>query len=298
MKDIEAVRSVLNANGVDAFIATTDSSSDATEQTRGAIARGCDTIFACGGDGTINDVLQAVVGSEAALGVIPLGTAKALAHDLGLPLSPVAAARSALRAVSHRIAAGKIMYQDFGGHPALRYFCVTAGVGVDAHLFYELNMMAKGRVGMLAYYLKALHLWLTHDMKFFNLDFVPLGGQPTRASVSELLAVRITNFGGVLRELAPGAAILRDDLRLVLFRTSSRSSYLRYVIRGLAGAHWKIPGIDLESVERVSCERALTDNEHFKIHVEADGEILGGLPAEISIVPDAFTILIPTKTSV
>src|ERR1017187_8664988 len=86
--DVEAVQAELRAGGVDVSTVTTRSSRDTTEQTRAAISGGCDTIFACGGDGTINDVLQGLVGSKAALGVIPLGTANALAHDLGLPLSP------------------------------------------------------------------------------------------------------------------------------------------------------------------------------------------------------------------
>jgi diacylglycerol kinase (ATP) len=285
--DMEAVQAELTAGGVDVSTVTTRSSRDTTDQTRAAIAAGCDTIFACGGDGTINDVLQSLVGSQAALGVIPLGTANALAHDLGLPLSPRAAARAALTAQPRRIAVGEIVYRDFSGKSAQRYFSVTAGVGVDAHLFYELNTLVKGHGGMLAYYLKALHLWLTHEMKFFDVEFVTAAGQPARVSVSELLAVRITNFGGILRELAPGASILRNDVRLVLFKTDNRWSYLRYVIRGMIGAQWKVRDIELESVDKVTC---LADEE---IHVEADGDLLGTLPAEISVLADGFTILQP-----
>jgi YegS/Rv2252/BmrU family lipid kinase len=295
--EIESVQAELRAAGVDVSLVTTSSSRDATEQTRHAIARGCDTIFACGGDGTINDVLQGLVGSTSALGVIPLGTANALAHDLGLPLSPVVAARAALTAVPHRIAVGQITYRDGSGNPALRYFSVTAGVGVDAHLFYDLNTLVKGHAGMLAYYLKALRLWLTHKMQFFDVDFMTPAGEPARANVSELLAVRITNFGGILRQLAPGASLLRNDIRIVLFKTSSRWSYLRYVIRGIVGTEWKIPGIELEFVKKVSCQAAHSfeqkSEEGPKIHVEADGEVLGTLPSEISIVPDALTILRP-----
>jgi YegS/Rv2252/BmrU family lipid kinase len=291
--DVEAVQAELRAGGVDVSTVTTRSSRDTTEQTRAAISGGCDTIFACGGDGTINDVLQGLVGSKAALGVIPLGTANALAHDLGLPLSPRAAARAALTALPHRIAVGQIIYRDFSGNPALRYFSVTAGVGVDAHLFYELNTLVKGHGGMLAYYLKALHLWLTHEMKFFDVDFITAAGTPARANVSELLAVRITNFGGILRELAPGASILRNDLRLVLFKTSNRWSYLRYVMRGMIGVQWKVRGIELQSVDKVTCQAESSGQEKPKIHVEADGELLGTLPTEISVLADGFTILKP-----
>jgi YegS/Rv2252/BmrU family lipid kinase len=292
LADVEASQSILQASGVEASLITTRSAADAIEQTRRAISEGCDTIFACGGDGTINDVLQGMVGSRAALGVIPLGTANALASDARIPLSPKSAARCALNAEACRIAVGQVMYRDFAGNPALRYFTVTAGVGMDAHLFYKLNMLMKGRLGMSSYYAKALHLWLTHPMKFFDVDFVSLEGETRRECVSELLAVRITNFGGLLRQLAPGASLDRNDMRLVLFRTSNRWSYLQYILGGMIGMRWKVTGIDLEYAEKVTCELSGTEQ---KVHVEADGELLGALPAEISIVPDALTILVPRR---
>jgi diacylglycerol kinase family enzyme len=105
------------------------------------------------------------------------------------------------------------------------------------------------------------------------------------------LAVRIRDFGGVLRELAPGASLERDDLRLVLFHTRSRAAYFGYVLRGLMGAKWRIPGIELVHALRVNCH---SGNASSRIFVEADGELLGTLPVEISVVPDALTILVPT----
>jgi YegS/Rv2252/BmrU family lipid kinase len=292
IRDVEAAQAVLESAGVEALLITTCSAVDATEQTRRAISEGFDTIFACGGDGTINDVLQGMVGSRAALGVIPLGTANALACDLRIPLSAKSAARYALNAEARRIAVGQMLYRDFSGSPALRYFSVTAGVGMDAHLFYKLNMLVKGRLGMWSYYAKALHLWVTHPMKVFDVAFLSLEGRTRRESVSELLAVRITNFGGVLRTLAPGASLYRNDLRLVLFKTNQRWSYMQYILRGMFGANWEVRGIELESAKKATCEVSGTEQ---KIHVEADGELLGTLPAEISILPDALTILVPRR---
>ena len=78
------------------------------------------------------------MGTNVALGIIPLGTANSLAHDLRLPLSPLDAAHAALKAKPRRIAVGRIAYQDFAGNRASRYFTVTVGIGVDAHLFYKL----------------------------------------------------------------------------------------------------------------------------------------------------------------
>jgi len=110
--------------------------------------------------------------------------------------------------------------------------------------------------------------------------------------VSQLLAVRIRDFGNMLRELAPGASLQRDDLRLVLFHTRSRAAYLGYLMRGLLGTRWKIPGIEWRDAQDVQC-LPVGSAADSRIFVEADGELLGTLPARVSIVHQAFTLLIP-----
>lgn len=295
LEDVEAARSVLRHAGVEASAAPTRGASDATDQARQAIAEGCDTIFACGGDGTIHDVLQGLVGTNAALAVIPLGTANSLAHDLRVPLSAIGAARAALTAKPRRIAVGRIEYQDFEGNRGSRYFTVIVGIGVDAHVFYELDPLSKRHFGMAAYSAKATLLWLTHKMENFAVEFAE-EEQTHHAEVSQLLAVRIRDFGGVLRQLAPGASLDRDDLRLVLFRTRSRLAYLRYVLRGLFGTNWKVPGIELVHSAGAICRDVVSPTQSGtkpRIFVEADGELLGTLPAKISMVCDALTVLAP-----
>ena len=299
--DIEAACSVLRVAGVEANPTATHSGPRASEQACEAIAAGCDTVFACGGDGTIHDVLQGMVSGSASLGIIPLGTANSLAHDLRIPQDAACAAHAALAAQPRRIALGKLRYLDFAGNQSSRYFIVAAGVGVDAHLFYKLNLMLKGRLGMTAYYAKAAHLWLTHRMERFLAEFLETGeNEPRRAIVSQLLAVRIRNFGGVLQELAPGASLERNDLRLVLFRTTNRLSYLLYILRGLLREKWSVGGIDVLHGEKVECQclpATLPSNGSTEVNrrilVEADGELLGTLPAEITLVPDALTLLVP-----
>jgi diacylglycerol kinase (ATP) len=299
LADVDAALSVLRSAGVEASAAPTLAASEATDQVKQAIAEGCDTVFACGGDGTVHDVLQGLVGTDAALAIIPLGTANSLAHDLRLPLSPSDAARAALTAKPHRIAVGRIEYQDFSRNRAARYFTVTVGIGVDAHLFYKLDPLAKRRFGMAAYCAKATYLWLTHKMENFAVEVgeeIAEKSQTRHAEVSQLLAVRIHDFGGVLRQLAPGASFERDDLRLVLFHTHSRVAYLRYVLRGLFGTKWKVSGIELAYSKAAICRDVVSSTEHEsqpRIFVEADGELLGTLPAEISIVRDALTLLVP-----
>ncbi len=288
LADVEAAAGIFRDAGIEVKISPTQGAERAQEQTRQAVAEGIDTIFACGGDGTIHDLLQVMVGTTATLGIIPLGTGNTLAHDVRLPLTPVAAAKAALRAQPRRIPVGKVEYQDFSGNRASAYFTVTVGIGVDAHLFYHLDPQAKRRFGITSYYSKATWLWLTHPLEHFEAEI----DGADRAAVSQLLAVRIRNFGGVLRELAPGASLDRQNLRLVLFRTRSRIAYLRYIIRSLFGAKWKVEGIDLIDADRLEC-RALPNMQNPRVFVEADGELLGTLPAEISIVPDAVNLLMP-----
>jgi len=291
--EVEAARSILQQAGIETTIEPTRGQSDATEQVQLATADGCDTIFACGGDGTVHDVLQGVVGSNAALGIIPLGTANALAHDLRLPLSAVAAARASLGARARRVAVGRVEYLDFSGNRESRFFTVAAGIGADAHLFYKLNPLMKGQFGMAAYYAKATRLWLTHPMENFSIET-----EHAKGEVSQLLAVRIQNFGGVLRELAPGASLERDDLRFVLFRTRSRLAYLRYMFRGLVGAQWQVGGIELVHGAKVICRPLGSNNfsSERRILVEADGELLGSLPVEISMMPNALSLLVPAAS--
>ena len=301
-RELESALAVLRAAAVEADLFLTDSPTHAAEETRRAVDAGCDTIFACGGDGTIHNIIQVLANSPIALAILPMGTANALAHDLGLPLKVVPAAKAALLAAPRRIALGRVNYVDMKGNSASRFFILAAGVGVDAHLFYKLHTGIKQRMGMYAYYAKAWQMWWTYPMTRFVADYLETGSENSHSvDVTELLAVRIRNFGGVVQELAPGASLDRDDVRVVFCRTASRTAYLAYVTRGLLGLHWTIPGIDLAYSTRVSCRyrSPLTPpqnqppQDQTKVYVEADGELLGTLPIEITIVPDAQTILAP-----
>ncbi len=303
-RELEAALDVLRGAGVEADLVATDSPGHAADETRRAAGAGCDTIFACGGDGTIHNIIQVLANSSTALAILPMGTANALAHDIGLPLKVVAAARAALSAAPRRIALGQVSFADMKGNRGSRFFVVAAGVGVDAHLFYKLHTGAKQKMGMYAYYAKAWHMWCTYPMTRFTAEYSYDGSNTSDAvDVTELLAVRIRNFGGVLQELAPGASLDRDDVRVVFCRTASRAAYLAYVIRGLLGLPWTIRGIDLAHSTRVSCRyrspaalpQGRPSQGQTKIYVEADGELLGTLPIEITVVPNALTLLAPPR---
>lgn len=298
-RELESALEILRGGGIEANLFATDSPEHADDEARRAMATGYDTIFACGGDGTIHNMIQVMANTPVALGVLPMGTANALAHDLGLPMSVPAAAKALLRGPTRRIALGRVTCVDLNGLSTTRYFTVAAGVGVDAHLFYKLHSGVKQRLGMAAYYAKAWQMWFSYPMTKFRLQYSETGSSTLQsAEVTELLAVRIRNFGGVVQHLAPGASLDRDDLRLVFAETGSRLSYLAYVTGSMLRRAWSIPGIDRMYSTNATCDyltKAAAAESMQKIYVEADGELLGSLPAEFTIVPDALTVLGPLR---
>jgi diacylglycerol kinase family enzyme len=124
--------------------------------------------------------------------------------------------------------------------------------------------------------------------------------------LTELLAVRIRFFGNILRELVPGASLDCRDLRTVMCRTASRNAYLQYVAGALLGRQWNINGIDLVSCSEIVCRLPEESAGHRhdgpshghshkeeRVYVEADGELLGRLPARMTMVPDALSLVVP-----
>ncbi|PYY15450.1 MAG: hypothetical protein DMG60_17630 [Acidobacteria bacterium] len=166
---VEAAADELRRSGVKAKILPSRGPSKAGAQAKEAIEAGYDTIFACGGDGTIHDVLQGMVGTEAALGVIPLGTANALAADLKIPRDPIRAIQRQLQYRPKTIAAG--MIEHCNDHPPKRhrYFTVMAGVGPDALLVYSLSAEAKARWGVAAYVANSLWEYITYRHAPYSL---------------------------------------------------------------------------------------------------------------------------------
>src|ERR1700751_2376232 len=132
--DLREALAAFSDAGVEARLTVSESSTDAAEQARKAITEGCDTIFACGGDGTIHDVLQGMAGKRVSLGIVPMGTANALGPDLGFPHEPAKAVRAVIDGEHRRIALGRLQALGLEGKPKILYFTVAVGIGVDAHL--------------------------------------------------------------------------------------------------------------------------------------------------------------------
>lgn len=294
---VEGAVAVLRKAGVETEMLQTEGPATAGEIARRAVETGCDTVLACGGDGTVHEVLQTLVGRDAALGVVPMGTANALASDLGLYAPPERAVRRLLTATPVRVSVGRVYFHDRQGVEHSRYFTVAAGVGVDGLFFYRLDSNLKRRFGYAAYVMEAFHLWSTHEFPLFDMAVTQSGNKQGKVEqASQLLAVRISNFGGLVQNLVPGAALRNNNLRLVAFKTRSRFRYLRFMAAVMFRRQTYSQVI--ESLEAATVECRPHGDPDPRVLVEADGELLGCLPARMEIVPDALTLLIPAATPI
>jgi diacylglycerol kinase (ATP) len=289
---IEQAVAVLHDAGIETETIETVAAGSAGKIAVDAVRRGCDTIIACGGDGTVHEVLQSLVGTDTALGVIPLGTANALAANLGLQTSPVKAMRRLLAAQPVRVPVGRISFQDGSGEKRARYFTVAAGVGADALFLSRLDAGLKRRFGYFLYFVEGFRVWATHSFPLFEAAFEESKSSlPRTVEISQLLAIRIRDFGGVLNKFAPGATLHKDDLRLVAFKTRSRYQYCRFLLAVMFGRQTFARQIEL--LDAVSVECRPLNEIRTAVYAEADGELLGHLPVKIDIVPDAVFLLIP-----
>jgi diacylglycerol kinase family enzyme len=289
---VDKALAVLRAAGVEAEALETLAPGSAGTLAEDAMRRGCDTILACGGDGTVHEVLQSLVGTNTVLGVVPLGTANALAANLSLRSLPAKVVRKLLGADPVRVSVGQISYRDPTGATCSRYFTVAAGVGADALFLSRLDPSLKRRFGYLLYLVEGFRVWATYSFPLFQAVFVErASAKPRVEEISQLLAVRIRDFGGVLHTLAPGATLHKNGLRLAAFKTRSRLSYFRYIMATMFGHPRSTREIEL--LDAVSVECLPCDGSSLRVFAEADGELLGSLPVRIEIVPDAVTLLIP-----
>jgi diacylglycerol kinase (ATP) len=292
---VEAAADELRRSGVETKILPSRGPSKAGAQAKEAIEAGYDTIFACGGDGTIHDVLQGMVGhTEAALGILPLGTANALAADLKIPRDPIRAIQRQLQYRPKTIAAGMIEHCNDQPPKRHRYFTVMAGVGPDALLVYSLSAEAKARWGVAAYVANSFWEYITYRHVPYDLTVTRVDRTQEQISTAQVMAVRIHDFGGPLKKFAAGADLGRNDLRVIIFRGGVRLSYPAYLLSALFGLQVSIPGVELVDASEIIC-RAIPGREDRRVYCEADGECLWRLPVRISIRPNAFNLLMPQE---
>jgi YegS/Rv2252/BmrU family lipid kinase len=288
---VRSALSALQAAGVDVDQVVLQGPGSGAALAREAIDRGCDAVLVCGGDGTVHEVLQGVMGTSVALGVLPLGTANALAADLGLAGSPEKAIHALLEAARVQVPVGRITYRALDGSEQSHYFTVAAGVGPDALLMARMDPVLKRRLGYVLYLIEACRIWARHSFPLFEVRLVAEDGSARMVRASQILAVRIRSFGGALGTLAPGASLHSRELSLVAFKTRSKLRYLRFLLAVMAGRHTFSEDVELITARSVECFP--DDQAKEPLFVEADGEVLGHAPVRMEMTEEKLTLLVP-----
>jgi diacylglycerol kinase (ATP) len=293
-EDIARVAAVFRNAGVQVEACATTHAGSAIQQAQEAAGAGFDTVVACGGDGTANEALNGLMraspvrtSGDVALGLVPLGSGNLLASDLGLPSDPIAAARKLLRYQPRAFRPGLVCSQGKDG-PQKRYFLVAAGVGSDAELMYRTAVEAKERWGRNAYFLEMARMALHGGYPMFHAEWEDEQGNRKQDQAMLAMAVRAGRFPGLLRFVNLGTGLTRDDFCLLLFRTNKVRRFLSYFAGVATGRNWRVQGVDTVHTKWFRCT-ALPGVE--AIHSQADGEMLGTLPAELSIESRAVKLL-------
>jgi diacylglycerol kinase (ATP) len=284
-QDVARVEEVLRTAGVETETCATTHMGSAIQQVQEAVARGFDTVVSCGGDGTANEALNGIMRAcertsvDVALGLVPLGSGNLLASDLGLPSDPVEAAKKLLTYQPREFRPGVVCSQGKNG-PEKRYFLVAAGVGADAELMYRTEVGAKERWGRNAYFLEMARMAWRRRYPMFHIEWEDEEGNRRQGEAMLAMCVRAGKFPGLLSLVNLGTSLLRHDFCLLLFRTNKIRRFLSYFASVATGRNWKV-----ESVEAIHTKwfRCTAIPGMSTIHSQADGELLGVLPAELTI---------------
>jgi YegS/Rv2252/BmrU family lipid kinase len=250
-----------------------------------AVECGCDLILSAGGDGTINEVVNGLAGSDVPFGILPAGTANVLANEIGFSNRPDHAARQLLHAVPVRIALGALaLHKKDGTEQPRRYFVLMAGVGLDARIVYELDLDLKSRLGKLAYWHGGLRQFGRPVPRFH----LAVNGSDYCASFA--LITRVRNYGGDF-EIARRIRLTDTDFEIVVFENHQWQDYLRFFGAVMTNRLYSTEGVVIERGTHVEADAPQDE----RIYIQVDGESTGELPASISVVPDALTLMMPKR---
>ena len=243
------------------------------------IAKHADLIIAAGGDGTINEVANGVVGTDVPFALLPGGTANVLAVETGIGTRMVAAAERLSELVAERVSVGVLENAR-----ERRHFLMMAGAGLDAQIVYNIDAALKARLGKVAYWVGGFSQ-LGRALPEFD---VRVDGHLRRCSFA--LASRVRNYGGDLW-IARGASIFSDHFELVLFQGAHSLPYMKYLLGVMTGRLAQMRGVTVLRTDQIQLECP----QDRGIYVQVDGEYAGRLPATLTIAPRALHLLIPAS---
>ena len=262
----------LAVSGCVVAVLETNAKGEAESLARAALDEDFDAIVAAGGDGTINEVANALAGSGTVMGVLPLGTLNVLAAEIGLPADP--------RRIAHIIVAGRPRKIHLG-RAGERRFSIAAGVGFDAQVAARIKPFAKRHFGRLAYVMRSAMELIRYRPSRYSVE---IDGQSFIAA-----SVVIANghyYAGRLA-YAPEARLDDPRLHVCLFARPGRWNVVRYRLALLLGRLPKLPDVQVLPAHTVE----ITGYAGEPVH--ADGEIVTQLPARFDVASEELFILAP-----
>ena len=264
-----AVRQFLDRQaGPGVTLAPTQGPGDATRLA--ATARDCDLVVAAGGDGTVNEVVNGLVGLP--LGILPFGTVNVFAKELGIPAGLTAAWRVL---ETGRIRTVDLGCAEFAGQT--RHFVQLAGVGFDARAVRAVSWNFKTQLGPLSY--------IVAGMRLLRQNHAPVEVAPGIAGAAVLIG-NGRYYGGKLR-LFPRARLDDGLLDVCVFEKFGAWELGRYLPAILFGKHPSRAGVHYFQTAEFTCKSAAPPP------LELDGEDAGDGPVKFSVKPGALRVLVP-----
>jgi YegS/Rv2252/BmrU family lipid kinase len=274
---IGEIYSQLSGEGLEVELVATTEPGDATRIAADAARRGICDVIVSGGDGTINEALQGLVGTPARLGILPCGTANVLAGELGLPLDCRHAAGVIARGKTRRVHVGCALDEKSG---AKRYFLLMAGIGLDASVVRRVHPGLKKRFGKGAFWFSGLSHLADWKPRPFEIE---VDGQHFTATFATI--GKAAGYGGDLT-VTPRAQLDQPDFEICIIETHSRLRYLYLLSHAMRSG--MAPG--RRDVHFVRATRARAIGEAA---VQVDGELIGNLPMTFEIAPESIEVIVP-----
>jgi diacylglycerol kinase (ATP) len=280
---LERARKVLASQGIESEVAATDGPGSAPGLARQAVRDRRHIVIVCGGDGTLNEVVNGLAGSSVPLALLPAGTANVFAKELGLPWNIERAASLIGGSRFRRISLGYVKAEE--GEKDGRYFLSLAGAGPDGAIVRAVNPGLKDSTGTVAYWIEGFRQLTSYGFPRFRVKF-----ENETAEGTLIIAGRTKHYGGPVK-ITTRADLYGNDFELMVCTTNSRWKYLSYMPLLLSGGLRHVRDIRFVRATEMRCEPI--DAE--PIWVQVDGEAAGRLPAEFRIVRDALTLAVPAK---
>lgn len=249
---------------------------DATLLVERAAAEGVKQVVISGGDGTINEALQGLIGKDVRLGVWARGTANVLARELKLPFNVRQAAERVARGITERIYVGCATIEETGER---RYFFLMAGIGLDASVVQQVRPRLKRRIGKGAFWFSGL----SHLARWRPTAFeVEVDGQTFPATFAAI--GKSSRYGGDLA-ITPRARLNQPEFEICLIDSHSRLRYLHLLSYAMRAGGIQTGRPDIRYI-RATRARAVGE-----ALVQVDGELIGTLPMTFEIEPFPIDVI-------